>query len=151
MVLIMVFAPALLDCPSRPSLRRHPFDGPVAPMTTLRPLSEIEHLTIRFGGLLAVDDCRSPPGRARSPHHAVPTARDTTVLPLHHRLLASHYGRLMLRGRPKSLLERMLWHEIVAYGRGLRATSRMFSAFPAMTVLENLLVAQHNKRCSPQA
>ncbi|WP_421998266.1 ABC transporter ATP-binding protein [Reyranella sp.] len=114
-------------------------------MNTAAPLIEVEHLTMRFGGLVAVDDVS---------FHAQPRqitaiigpngAGKTTVFNCITGFYKPTVGRLLLRGDREFLLERMLGHEVGQRARVAR-TFQNIRLFPAMTVLENLLVAQHNK------
>ena len=114
-------------------------------MNDATPLIEIEHLTMRFGGLLAVDDV-SFTARPREITAIIGPngAGKTTVFNCITGCYKPTIGRLMLRGDRDYLLERMLGHEIGRYA-GVARTFQNVRLFPAMTVLENLLVAQHNK------
>ena len=114
-------------------------------MTT--PLIEVEHLTMRFGGLLAVDDVSF----SAQPHEITAIigpngAGKTTVFNCITGFYKPTVGRLTLRdgGGRDYLLERMLGHEIGQRAKVAR-TFQNIRLFPGMTVLENLLVAQHNK------
>jgi len=109
------------------------------------PLIEIEHLTMRFGGLVAVDDV-SFIGRPREITAIIGPngAGKTTVFNCITGFYKPTIGRLLMRGDREYLLERMLGHEIGQRARVAR-TFQNIRLFPAMTVLENLLVAQHNK------
>ena len=109
-------------------------------------LLDVEHLTMRFGGLLALNDLslKVPAGRITSiigPNGAGKTTffncltgfyRPTEgSVKMHHPLL----GPLMLN--------RMATHD-VARRAGVVRTFQNIRLFPNMTVLENLVVAQHN-------
>ncbi len=109
------------------------------------PLIEVEHLTMRFGGLLAIDDV-SFGGRAKEITAIIGPngAGKTTVFNCITGFYKPTIGRLTLRGDRDYLLERMLGHEIGQRARVAR-TFQNIRLFPGMTVLENLLVAQHNK------
>jgi branched-chain amino acid transport system ATP-binding protein len=109
------------------------------------PLIEVEHLTMRFGGLVAVDDV-SFVGRPREITAIIGPngAGKTTVFNCITGFYKPTIGRLTLRGDRPYLLERMLGHEIGQRARVAR-TFQNIRLFPGMTVLENLLVAQHNK------
>ncbi|MBV8188707.1 MAG: ABC transporter ATP-binding protein [Alphaproteobacteria bacterium] len=109
------------------------------------PLIEVEHLTMRFGGLIAVDDV-SFSGRPCAITAIIGPngAGKTTVFNCITGFYKPTIGRLRLRGEREYLLERMLGHEIGQHARVAR-TFQNIRLFPAMTVLENLLVAQHNK------
>ena len=109
------------------------------------PLIEVEHLTMRFGGLVAVDDV-SFTARPREITAIIGPngAGKTTVFNCITGFYKPTVGRLTLHGDPDYLLERMLGHEIGQKARVAR-TFQNIRLFPGMTVLENLLVAQHNK------
>jgi branched-chain amino acid transport system ATP-binding protein len=110
------------------------------------PLLQVEHLTMRFGGLIAVNDVsfNAMPGEVTAiigPNGA----GKTTVF----NCIAGFYkptvGRLTLRRKDEAyLLEQMQGHHIAGRARVAR-TFQNIRLFPKMTVLENLLVAQHNK------
>ncbi len=110
------------------------------------PLIDVEHLTMRFGGLLAVDDV-SFSARAREITAIIGPngAGKTTVFNCITGFYKPTVGRLTLRGGDRDyLLERMLGHEVGQRAKVAR-TFQNIRLFPAMTVLENLMVAQHNK------
>ncbi len=109
------------------------------------PLIEVEHLTMRFGGLVAVDDV-SFTARPREITAIIGPngAGKTTVFNCITGFYKPTVGRLTLRGDRDYLLERMLGHEIGQKAKVAR-TFQNIRLFPGMTVLENLLVAQHNK------
>ena len=109
------------------------------------PLIEVEHLTMRFGGLVAIDDV-SFAARPREITAIIGPngAGKTTVFNCITGFYKPTVGRLTLRGgRGEFLLERMLGHEIGQRAKVAR-TFQNIRLFPGMTVLENLLVAQHN-------
>jgi branched-chain amino acid transport system ATP-binding protein len=114
-------------------------------MTAPLPLIDVERLTMRFGGLLAVDDV-SFSARPRQITAIIGPngAGKTTVFNCITGFYKPTVGRLTLRGDREYLLERMLGHEIGQQARVAR-TFQNIRLFPGMTVLENLMVAQHNK------
>jgi len=110
------------------------------------PLLSVEHLTMRFGGLVAVDDVsfEAPAGRITAvigPNGA----GKTTVFNCLTGFYKPTSGLLRLRhpARGEFLLERMEGHAIPARA-GVARTFQNIRLFPGMSVLENLLVAQHN-------
>jgi branched-chain amino acid transport system ATP-binding protein len=132
------------------------------------PLLTVEHLTMRFGGLVAIDDLSFVANKGEITAIIGPNgAGKTTVFncitgfykPTGGRLLLSLGGAAMsadvmaLTGSGRRfrntaagtvfLLERMPDHEIAARARVAR-TFQNIRLFPGMTVLENLIVAQHN-------
>ena len=109
------------------------------------PLIEVEHLTMRFGGLVAIDDVSF----SARPHEITAIigpngAGKTTVFNCITGFYKPTVGRLTLRTDKEYLLERMLGHEIGQRARVAR-TFQNIRLFPGMTALENLMVAQHNK------
>ncbi len=115
-------------------------------VAAVTPLIEVEHLTMRFGGLVAIDDV-SFTARPREITAIIGPngAGKTTVFNCITGFYKPTVGRLTLRGgRGEFLLERMLGHEIGQRAKVAR-TFQNIRLFPGMTVLENLLVAQHNK------
>ena len=112
---------------------------------SLAPLIEVEHLTMRFGGLVAVDDVSFSANPRQITAIIGPNgAGKTTVFNCITGFYKPTVGRLTLRSDREYLLERMLGHEIGHQARVAR-TFQNIRLFPGMTVLENLLVAQHNK------
>ena len=132
------------------------------------PLLRVEHLSMRFGGLIAVNDLSFSVGRGDITALIGPNgAGKTTVFncitgfykPTRGRLAFAREGRadaaevraLTATGRRYArlasgdvyLLERMADHEIAARARVAR-TFQNIRLFSGMTVLENLVVAQHN-------
>jgi branched-chain amino acid transport system ATP-binding protein len=132
------------------------------------PLLTVEHLSMRFGGLVAVDTLSFNVRAGTITAIIGPNgAGKTTVFncitgfykPTSGRLLLSHgevssaseldiltaSGKRWRRGAAGAifLLERMPEHEIAARARIAR-TFQNIRLFSGMTVLENLIVAQHN-------
>src|SRR5262249_4738762 len=136
--------------------------------TAMMPLLTVEHLTMRFGGLVAIADLSFVANKGEITAIIGPNgAGKTTVFncitgfykPTGGRLVLSLGGAAMpadvmaLTGSGRRfrntaagtvfLLERMPDHEIAARARVAR-TFQNIRLFPGMTVLENLIVAQHN-------
>jgi branched-chain amino acid transport system ATP-binding protein len=110
-----------------------------------QPLIEVEHLTMRFGGLVAVDDVSfTAAPRAITALIGPNGAGKTTVFNCITGFYKPSIGRLTLRGDREYLLERMPGYT-VSQKAGVARTFQNIRLFPGMTVLENLLVAQHNK------
>ena len=110
------------------------------------PLLEVEHLTMRFGGLIAVDDVSFVADHARITAIIGPNgAGKTTVFNCLTGFYRPTVGRLALR-RPDGrdlLLERMEGFRIAQ--AGVARTFQNIRLFPSMTALENLIAAQHNE------
>jgi branched-chain amino acid transport system ATP-binding protein len=129
----------------------------------------VEHLTMRFGGLVAVDDLSFTAREGDITALIGPNgAGKTTVfncitgfyrptegrLALRHgdiaawnsleELTSSGKRSLIRAGRELHLLERMPDFLVTQHARVAR-TFQNIRLFPGMTVLENLLVAQHNR------
>ncbi len=112
----------------------------------MSPLLSVEHLTMRFGGLLAVDDVSFDAPAERITALIGPNgAGKTTVFNCLTGFYKPTAGRMSLRHplRGEFLLERMEGHAIPAKA-GVARTFQNIRLFPGMSVLENLLVAQHN-------
>ena len=133
------------------------------------PLLAVENLTMRFGGLVAVNAFSFSVGRGDitaliGPNGAGKTtvfncvtgfykptegrlalARDGVVTPDDIAAVTRSSGRHATTANGELfLLERMPDHEIARKARVAR-TFQNIRLFPGMTVLENLMVAQHNK------
>jgi len=129
------------------------------------PVLKIEHLTMRFGGLVAVDALSFDVGRGDITALIGPNgAGKTTVFNCITGFYKPTEGRMALAHEPNGfddvarltghshrfskenglyLLERMPDREIAAQARVAR-TFQNIRLFGGMTVLENLMVAQHN-------
>jgi len=110
------------------------------------PLLRVEHLTMRFGGLVAVNDVSFEAFDRQITAVIGPNgAGKTTVFNCLTGFYKPTVGRLSLRrGERTHLLERMDGHRIAARA-GVARTFQNIRLFPRMTVFENLLVAQHNR------
>jgi branched-chain amino acid transport system ATP-binding protein len=111
------------------------------------PVLKVEHLTMRFGGLVAIDDVSFEADDKQITAIIGPNgAGKTTVFNCLTGFYKPTVGRLMLRHPNKGqfLLERMEGYQIPKYA-GVARTFQNIRLFPAMSVLENLVIAQHNK------
>lgn len=127
-------------------------DG-AAPSGPAAPILRVDHLTMRFGGLVAVDDVSFEAQSASITAVIGPNGAGKTTM---FNCLTGFYkpteGRLALTppGGPGQaaptpfLLERMEGHDI-AEKAGVARTFQNIRLFGNMSVLENLLVAQHNR------
>jgi branched-chain amino acid transport system ATP-binding protein len=110
------------------------------------PLLKVEHLTMRFGGLTAVDDASFEVGRRDITALIGPNgAGKTTVFNCITGFYKPTEGMMKL-DHPDGQsfnLERLDDHDINARARVAR-TFQNIRLFSGMTVLENLMVAQHN-------
>ncbi len=110
-------------------------------------LLRVEHLSMRFGGLVAVDDVSfDAPDRAITALIGPNGAGKTTVFNCLTGFYKPSVGRLTLRHpvRGPMLLERMDGY-LIPQRAGVARTFQNIRLFPAMSVLENLIVAQHNR------
>ena len=110
------------------------------------PILTVEHLTMRFGGLVAINDLSFQAGRGDITALIGPNgAGKTTVFNCITGFYKPSEGMLTLR-QPSGatfLLERLPGHSINWKAKVAR-TFQNIRLFTGMTVLENLLVAQHN-------
>ena len=113
---------------------------------TAEPLLTVEHLTMRFGGLLAVNDLNFTARDREITALIGPNGAGKTTL---FNCITGFYrptvGRLRLAhpGGASFLLERLPGFRIAKDARVAR-TFQNVRLFAGMTLLENLLVAQHN-------
>ena len=112
-----------------------------------QPLLKVEHVSMRFGGLVAVDDVSfAAADRAITAVIGPNGAGKTTLFNCLTGFYKPTIGRLLLTNPDGSqhLLERMDGYRIPQIARVAR-TFQNIRLFPRMSVLENLLIAQHNK------
>jgi branched-chain amino acid transport system ATP-binding protein len=110
------------------------------------PVLDVQHLTMRFGGLVAVNDLSFQAGRGDITALIGPNgAGKTTVFNCITGFYKPTEGMIALRKTDGSelLLERLPGHSINWKAKVAR-TFQNIRLFSGMTVLENLLVAQHN-------
>jgi branched-chain amino acid transport system ATP-binding protein len=122
-----------------------------APAIRAAPASDalltVEHLTMRFGGLVAVDDVSFVARKRQITGVIGPNgAGKTTVFNCITGFYKPTVGRIALTADdgPLMLLERMDGYLIGQRARVAR-TFQNIRLFAGMSVLENLMVAQHNK------
>lgn len=107
------------------------------------PALSVEHLTIRFGGLVAVDDLSFEAGVGDITALIGPNgAGKTTVFNCITGFYKPNVGRMTFRRNAESyLLERMDGFRIAR--AGVVRTFQNIRLFPGMSAIENLMVAQH--------
>ncbi|WP_434724376.1 ATP-binding cassette domain-containing protein [Mesorhizobium sp. RIZ17] len=108
---------------------------------------QVEHLSMKFGGLVAIGDLSFQARRGEITALIGPNgAGKTTVFNCITGFYKPTEGMITLNKRDGStyLLERLPNHEIPARANVAR-TFQNIRLFSGMTLLENLLVAQHNK------
>ena len=110
------------------------------------PILTVEHLSMRFGGLVAVDDVSFSAQRGHitaliGPNGAGKTTVFNCITGFYHPSVGMI--RLAHADGTTYLLERLLDFRIAKLARVAR-TFQNIRLFPGMTVLENLLIAQHN-------
>lgn len=108
---------------------------------------QVEHLSMKFGGLVAIGDLSFEARRGEITALIGPNgAGKTTVFNCITGFYKPSEGMITLNRADGSsyLLERLPNHEIPARATGAR-TFQNIRLFSGMTLLENLLVAQHNK------
>ena len=116
-------------------------------MTRAAPLLSVEHLTMRFGGLLAIDDLSLEVAAKRitgviGPNGAGKTTFFNCLTGFYKPTLGS--VRLNHPQRGAMRLEALASHQVARRAQVVR-TFQNIRLFPKMTVLENLIVAQHNQ------
>jgi len=115
-------------------------------MNAAGPILEVEHLTMRFGGLVAVDDLSFAAKRSHITALIGPNgAGKTTVFNCITGFYKPTVGMIRLTHENGStfLLEQLLDFRVSQRARVAR-TFQNIRLFAGMTVLENLMVAQHN-------
>ena len=114
-------------------------------LDSVRPLLDVEHLTMRFGGLVAIDDVSFAAAPREITAIIGPNgAGKTTVFNCLTGFYTPTVGRLTFqRDEREHYLERMEGHDIAK--AGVARTFQNIRLFSQMSVLENLVVAQHNK------
>lgn len=110
------------------------------------PLLRVRGLTMRFGGLVAIDDASFDAGRGRITAIIGPNGAGKTTL---FNCITGFYrpsaGDILLhKGERTIKLNGMVEHRI-ARDAGVTRTFQNIRLFPRMTVLENLLIAQHHR------
>jgi branched-chain amino acid transport system ATP-binding protein len=109
------------------------------------PLLTVEHLTMRFGGLLAVDDLSFTAHSREITAIIGPNgAGKTTVFNCLTGFYRPTAGRLAMHVDGRILLLERIDGFRIARQAGVARTFQNIRLFAGMTVLENLIVAQHN-------
>jgi branched-chain amino acid transport system ATP-binding protein len=114
--------------------------------TGRQPLLTVEHLLMRFGGLIAINDVSFTAHKSEITAIIGPNgAGKTTVFNCLTGFYKPRTGRLTFDRDGKTyLLERMEGFRI-AKDAGVARTFQNIRLFGGMSVLENLIVAQHNR------
>lgn len=110
------------------------------------PLLSVDHLTMRFGGLVAIDDLSFEARRGEITAIIGPNgAGKTTVFNCLTGFYKPTVGRLTLRRDDKSWLLEQLEDYRISREAGVARTFQNIRVFAQMSVLENLIVAQHDR------
>jgi len=113
---------------------------------TNTPLLSVEHLTMRFGGLVAIDSVSFTAANAEITGIIGPNgAGKTTVFNCLTGFYKPTIGRLLLAGSRGTYQLEQLDGYLIAQKAGVARTFQNIRLFGGMSVLENLIVAQHNK------
>jgi branched-chain amino acid transport system ATP-binding protein len=119
-----------------------PYRSQLKIVLPVAPLLELDQLTRRFGGLVALNDVSLAVDEGQVAGLIGPNgAGKTTAFNVITRLYSPDSGRLAFAGDD---LLRHPAHKIV--GLGIARTFQNVVLFPAMTVLENVLVGTHARR-----
>ena len=109
------------------------------------PLLEVEHLSMRFDGLVAIADLSFTARRREITAIIGPNgAGKTTVFNCLTGFYKPSIGRLALHADGTVLLLEQMEGFRIARQAGMARTFQNIRLFAGMTVLENLIVAQHN-------
>ena len=115
-------------------------------MTVAQPLLAVDHLTMRFGGLVAVDDLSFIAGDREITAVIGPNgAGKTTVFNCLTGFYKPTVGRLTLTSAAGAFELERLDDFRIAQTAGVARTFQNIRVFANMSVLENLIVAQHNR------
>ena len=111
-----------------------------------KPMLQVEHLSMKFGGLMAINDLSFEAYEGDITALIGPNgAGKTTVFNCITGFYKPTMGMIRFEGDKKTFqLEQMPDFKITAHAKVAR-TFQNIRLFSGMTVLENLLVAQHNK------
>jgi branched-chain amino acid transport system ATP-binding protein len=116
--------------------------NPLKIVLPVAPLLELDHVTRRFGGLVALNDVSLAVEEGQVAGLIGPNgAGKTTAFNVITRLYRPDTGRVAFAGRE---LTRSRAHRIVRLG--IARTFQNVVLFPRMTVLENVMVGTHSRR-----
>ena len=111
-----------------------------------KKLLDIENLTMKFGGLVAIDDLSFSANRDQITSIIGPNgAGKTTVFNCLTGFYKATSGSMFLNKENQKLNLRKFSDFKVAQKAGVARTFQNIGLFPQMSVLENMIVAQHNK------
>lgn len=110
------------------------------------PLLSVDHLTMRFGGLVAIDDLSFEAQKGEITAIIGPNgAGKTTVFNCLTGFYKPTVGRLTLRRNDNAWLLEQLEDYRISREAGVARTFQNIRVFGQMSVLENLIVAQHDR------
>ena len=109
-------------------------------------LLDVENLTMKFGGLVAIDDLSFSAAKDQITSIIGPNgAGKTTVFNCLTGFYKATAGSMFLNKENERLNLKRFSDFKVAQKAGVARTFQNIRLFPQMSVLENLMVAQHNK------